>query len=255
MAGFNYADAAGVGTDTIDRSVLGAPFVNIVQKGSPEFDETHPKYAEKKIPDARPGNILFESEHVILPQPLLVVPLAQFPHYTEWKPNKGGYVGTHLPDIVTDPRYRKGNPGTPNEYREYLGANEIVFTITFAIAFKHGEEWKRGMIAFTSTQLKKARAWSKTIIKLEHPNVPAGMAPPIFAASYQISTTPESNAKGGFFGWVIGAPVILDPVADQSLLERAFAWSKKAQLELPKPRARTELLPPSGESGDEGAPY
>lgn len=254
MAGFDYAAAAGVGTDTIDRSVLGPPFINIIQKGSPEFDETHQKYAEKRIDGCRPGQLLLESEHVILPQPLKVVPLAQFPHYVEWKPNKAGFAGTHLPDIVTDPRYRKGQPGTNNEHREYLGQNEIVFTILFAVMFQHKGEWKNGLIAFQSTQLKKARAWSKTLIKLTVPGLPEGVTPPIFAASYELSTGPESTSKGGFFGWIIGPPRVFDPVADQATLEQAFSLSKKAQLELPKPRAAQAALPAASEA-DEGAPY
>ena len=157
---FDIRKAAGLGTDTIDRSVLGMPFLNIIQKGSPEFDETHQDYARKKIDGCRPGNILFEPERLILPTPLSVIPLAQCQHYTIWKPNKGGFAG-HAPVTITGHRdYRRGQKGTKQEYKEYLGDCELVYTMLFAVLFKVGEEWKRGLIAFTGTQLKHARDWS-----------------------------------------------------------------------------------------------
>lgn len=238
---FDYTKAAGMGKETIDPGVLGLPFLNIIQKGSPEFDETHPKFTEKKIEGCRPGNILFEPERAILPQPLLVVPLAQIPLYTEWKPNKGGFVGNRSLDITQDRNYRKGTPGTPTEFREYLGQNELVYTITFLLLFKQKDVWKKGMIAFTSTQLKAARLWSKTILGIKFPDQP-NLEPPMFAAKYEVTTFADSNAKGGFFSWRITNAGLLSPEADQALLEQAFDAAKNAQLLLPRPQSAQAAL-------------
>lgn len=233
MSGFNFAQAAGIGTDNINREVLGMPFLTIIQKGSPEFDETHTKFKDKNIPGCRPGNILFEPERAILPQPLIVVPLAQTALYTEWKPNKGGFVSNRALDIVNHRDYRKGAPGTPTEFREYLGQNELVYTIYFKLMFKVGEKWKPGMIAFTSTQLKVARQWSRTILSTKLPDLPDVQAP-IFASSYKLTTFADSNAKGGFFSWQVERDRILNPTADQALLEEAFASTKEALASLPR---------------------
>lgn len=250
---FDFSKANGMGTDNVDRAVLGPPFINIIQKGSPEFDETHPKYKEKKIEGCRPGNILFEPERLILPQPVTVIPLAQTALYTEWKPNKGGYVCNRATSIIEDRMYRKGTPGGPDQYKEYLGQNELVYTITFMLLFQHGSEWKKGMIAFTATQLKHARNWSKTILNIRMEGL--DIRAPIFAAKYNLTTVADSNAKGGWFGWQIANAGILSPEADQALLETAFEASKHAQLNLPKPQVAAAL--PSGEVEvvSDGNPY
>jgi len=242
MSDFDYTKALGLGTSTIDRSVMGMPFIGIIQKGSPEFDETHRKYSERKIDGCRPGNVLFEPERAILPQPLEVIPLATTTLYTEWKPNQGGFVGNRDLTIVSHPDYRKGAPNTPTQYREYLGQNELVYTIYFFVLFKHGEKWKRGIIAFTSTQLKFGRAWTKMIIQTKIPGL-EGEAP-IFACSYRLSTIADSNEKGGFYSWKIEKHKLLDPAADQQLLENAFAETQKAQAQLPKPADAPALPEP-----------
>lgn len=242
MSGFDYSKALGLGTSTIDRSVMGMPFIGIIQKGSPEFDETHRKHAEKKIEGCRPGNILFEPERAVLPQPIEVIPLATTTLYTEWKPNQQGFVGNRDLTVVSHPDYRKGQPGTPTQYREYLGQNELVYTIYFLVLFKHGEKWKRGIIAFTSTQLKVGRAWAKQIVTTKIPGLEG--EPPIFACSYKLSTFADSNDKGGFYAWKLEKAKLLDPVQDQSLLESAFAETQKAQAALPRAQAMAELPEP-----------
>ena len=252
---FDYAAASGIGTDTIDKGVLGPPFLNIVQKGSPEFDETHRSYADKHIDGCRPGNILFEPERRILTQPLSVVPLAQTTAYTMWKPNKGGSAG-NMPLTVTSLKdYRKGTPGTPTEYKEYLGQNELVYTITFLILFKDGSEWKKGLIAFNGTQLKWARNWSKTILGVKIPNLPEGVRPPIFAAKYDLTTFADSNGKGGWFAWKITPAGLINPTSEQALLEQALEGSKGAAMALPGPQAQPALAAAAVVDDSDGAPY
>lgn len=236
---FDITKAAGLGTDTIDPSVRGLPFLTIIQKGSPEFDETHVKHAEQKIEGCRPGQIVFAPERVVVPQPLTVIPLAQAVLYTEWKPNKGGFVGNRSVDIVGSKDYRKGTPGTPTEHKEYLGQNELIYTIMFMVLFQHQNEWKKGMISFSATQLKAARQWSRMILGTKYPN--QDIKPPIFAAKYQLSTVAESNAKGGWFAWRVAQGTLLSPEADQALLENAFDASRSALRELPKPQAQPQL--------------
>lgn len=255
--GFDYAQAAGAGTDTIDSQVLGPPFITIIQKGSPEFDETHKKYAEKKIDGCKPGQILFEPKRLILPQPLSVIPLAQTALYTEWKPNKGGFVGNRDVTVTSERGYRKGAPGSKDQYREYLGENELVYTITFMILFRQQEGWHKGMIAFTSTQLKHARNWSKAILNLKFPEafkVPADATPPIFASKYDLSTFADSNTAGGWFAWKIVPAGILDPERDQQLLSEAFEAHKEARTALPR-ASQAALTSAASEVVEDDKPY
>ncbi len=240
MSGFDIAKASGMGTSTINRDVLGMPFITIIQKGSPEFDETHKDYAAKHIENCRPGNFLFEPERMILEQPLELIPLAQTTHYTEWKPNKGGFMGNHPLSVVSDRNYRRGQKGTKTEYKEYLGQNELIYTILVAVLFKAGSKWKKGLISFTGTQLKHARNWSKGILGVKYAELP-DVQPPMFAALYKATTRAEQNSEGGWFGWNIQKDRVFDLKADQEILELAFEAGSAAIASLPKPESQKAL--------------
>lgn len=239
---FDFTKAAGMGTDSLAQSA-GMPFLTIIQKGSPEFDETHRKYPEKKFDGCRPGDVLFETERRLLPKPFLVIPLAQSTLYTEWKPAGGGLVGHRNLDITEHRDYHKGVPGTPTEFKEYLGQNELVFTMYYMVLFQLDNTWKKGIIAFTGKQLRHGRSWAKLILNQKMEGV---QNLPIFAAKYSLNTGPESNEKGGWFGWRIVDAGLLSPEADQALLESAFNTSKQALLDLPRPQVAGAL--PSGEA-------
>jgi len=239
---FDFLQAAGVGTDTIDKSVLGPPFISIIQKGSPEFDETHRQFANKRIEGCRPGQLVFEPTRDILPTPLVVIPIHQVASYTEWKPNKGGFAGNHDLEITAHRNYRRGIKGTPTEYREYLGQNELVYTITFSLLFAHKGEWNKGLIAFTSKQLKMARQWSKSLLGVKVEGMPEDYKAPIFTSKWELSTFPDSNEKGGWFAWQISKGANLNVETDQVILETAFTESKAAAVAaLPKPQPTAAL--------------
>lgn len=235
MSGFDITKVLGAGTDTIDKGVLGLPFIQIVQKGSPEFDETHKDYAEKKIDGCKPGNVFFTPTRKLLATPLTVIPLAITSLYTEWKPRPqgGGFAGNQPLSVVGNRNYRKGAANTPEEHKEWLGDNELKFTIYAALKFLQGDEWVRGLISFNSTQLKPARIWQKQILNLRYPNLPDAV-PPVFAAAWKFNSQPESNVKGGWYGWNIALDRMLDPQTDQKLLEEAFSDHREEQAKLPR---------------------
>lgn len=242
----------GQGTEDIDPSVLGLPFVTIIQKGSPEFDETHRFHKNKHIEGCKPGNILFARSRKILAQPLLCVPVATTTLYVEWKPRDagGGFVGNRPLTITSHEAYRRGAPGSPEEYKEWLGKNELIYTIYFMFLFQLGNDWEKGVISFTQGQLKQARRWLQTIKNVEYTDLP-DVKPPLFAATYQVSTVADSNAKGGFFGWNVVRDRILDFTADEALLTAAEAASVQAMQALPAPTTQKAIPAPAAA----GNPY
>lgn len=247
---FDLKKALGVGTDTIDRSVLGQPFLQIVQKGSPEFDDSHPEHSNKKIVGAKPGDIFCTVDRRILPQPVTVVPVAQATYYTEWKPRTagGGFLGNHPLTVTGSQRYRKGQAGTPDENKEWLGENELKFTITFVVMYLDGEKWKRGILTFNSTQLKHARKWAKQILGLRYEQFPDA-EPPIFAARWKLSTENDSNDKGGWKAWKIELDRMLSPEGDAALMTEAFDMHAKEAPQLLSVSAVKQL------GGGEDVPY
>lgn len=222
---FDLKKAIGAGMAGIDQSTQGMPLLNIVQKGSPEFDETHRDYAEKHIADAKVGDIFASRGRKILSQPILVIPLATTSVYTEWKPKTGGggggFVGTHPLTITGARGYRKGAANTPDANKEWLGQNELKFTIYMALLYKDGDKWEKGMIAFASTQLKRARKWGRDILSVRYKDMP-DIEPPIFAAQWKLETENDGNEKGGWKAWKITLDRVLSPESDAELMEHAF---------------------------------
>lgn len=244
---FDFTKAAGAGTNSIDESVLGLPFIKIIQKGSPEFDETHRDYATKRIEGCRPGDILFAPRRLILQRPVEVIPVAQHTCYTEWKsPQEGkGFVGHQTTSIISDPRYSRGHPDSKEKNKEYLTVNghkhELIYTIYVAVLFKHEGQWKKGLIDFSSTQLKAARQWTKSLLNVRLPDMPEVKAP-IFASQWKLATKAEQNAQGGWFGWDIQFDKVLNAVEDEALLTQAHASNQEAEASFSQGPSTTKTL-------------
>lgn len=260
---FDIMKALGAGTDGIDRSVLGLPFISIVQKLSPEYDKDHPKHNDRKIPDIQVGDIIFDQEKMILPRPITVIPLASTSLYTEWRPKSkmGGLIG-HRPLSVTEHKdYRRGLADTPDAYKEWLGENELTYTTYVSVMFLHNEKWRRGLLAFTSTGLRHSRVWLKNILSLRYPADPEqpgieDSTPPIFAATWTLNTRTDRNNAGSWSTWDIQLGRLLDFATDQALMEKAFAAFGEEQVKLPRtaavslpgPRDNPEATDPADES-------
>ncbi len=239
---FDFKAAAGEGMGDFDRSILGLPFIGIIQKSSPEFDGTHKDFATKEIKGCKPGNILFAPEHRVLSAPLEVIPLAQRTLYTEWKPRKGGFAGNRDLTIVDHPNYKRGTPGSKEQNKEWLGENELIRTIYYAVVFKDNDEWKQGLIGFTSSGLKPARLWGKAIINVRFEGHPTDQ-PPIYSAIWNVGTKVETDAEGnGWFNWDIRIAKVLDPEKDEALLKAGQTLRTEVERKLlPSPKAQQVL--------------
>lgn len=231
-----YGEASGL--ENVSSEDLGIPFLEIVQKGSPEFDSTHAKHSEKKIEGCKPGDLFDSLAREVIPQPIMFVPCLYQKLYVEWKPrgSGGGIAKTHSsPEILTECRRNDKN-------QDVLRNGNIIVTTAYFFGLKLNGTHKPAIISLTSTQLKKAKLWLNiaTAIKVE---TPKGMiTPPLFSHKYALTTGPESNVKGSWFGWKIECAGMLE---DPALI--ADAADLKAQFT----RRQALLLEGPSESGDE----
>lgn len=255
---FDYTQHAGAGTENIDKSVLGMPLLGIIQKGSPQFDETHKNHAQKRIEGCKPGDLFFAPTNRVLPKPLEVVVTGTTTLYTEWRPKSqgGGYVGSRPLTVTTERGYRRGATGTKEEYKEFLGDNELIYTIYMAVRFRLGpDKWENGIVSFTSTQLKKGRAWLKQLTTMLIPGT--DVAAPLFAGLWSIITVPEKNEEGGWFGYEIKLTRILDGTKDEALLTDSSVAFKEMQSKLPSPKAAAAIAEQAegGQAADGEGPF
>lgn len=183
-----YEEDAGVGVSTKaeDRRV---PFVNLLQKGSPQVIKQHPDY----VPGAEAGMFWIKGEEPV--QTMWVQPLVMRHFYKEWyTPRGSGIAGTYtkLPEGAVE--VKKKNqvvkwtmPGeasevieTRDQFVNILGENGVV---TPAI------------ISFTGTGHGVWKDWNNTMTKKRQQN---GALAPSYSNIYQIGSR---WVKRGEFDW------------------------------------------------------
>lgn len=248
---YDFSAEAGAGFDNVKSGDLSIPFFVILQDGSPEVKKTHKDYATKGIKGALAGMVLNTvTKELYITEPgeagrppsedggyFEFIPCMYQKLYVEWKSRDsgGGIVESHSDDslLLKCTKNEKGQDVLPN--------GNILQTTAyfFGVALINGDP-VRGVIGLSSTQLKKARQWLNisTSLKLVGPN--GKFTPPLYSHRYKLSTTPESNAKGSWYGWEIK---VNGPVNDVSLITNAkevYAQSKAGNVKL--------LAAPEGES-------
>ncbi|CAB4182534.1 hypothetical protein UFOVP1090_18 [uncultured Caudovirales phage] len=211
---YDFSQDAGAGFENVKQGDLSIPFLVILQDGSPEVKKTHKDYATKGIKGAQAGMVLNTvTKELYITEPgelgkepasngglFEFIPSMYQKLYVEWKSREsgGGIVESHSDDtlLMKCKKNEKGQDVLPNG--NILQTTAYFFGLALT---KDGPV--RCVIGLSSTQLKKARQWlnMSTAIKLQGPN--GAYTPPLFSHKYRLSTTPESNEKGSWYGWQI----------------------------------------------------
>lgn len=212
-AGFDAAmllEDAGAGTEDMGMRDLSTPFLSILQQLSPQVNKRDSKYIE----GAEASMIHNAATHAIYDgeQGVLIVPCGYQRRYTEWKPNRGGLVK----DWGTDESgYQSCNVGEKGQHTTGNG-NVINEAAVFYAFLLDGGSVSEVIIQMSGTEFKKAKGWNSLIknYKIPHPTDPQQQInPAIFYSTYRMTTVPEQNDQGNWFGWKIekGADVLTLP--------------------------------------------
>lgn len=211
-----YTEVSGL--EQVRQEDLGIPFLMILQATSPELKKTSQKY----IAGAAAGDVINtltrEIVHTQGGEPITVIPCVFERLYVEWKPRDagGGLVRSHRDaGILTEcKRNEKNQDILPN-------GNVVVNTCYFFLQRLSEKAPERAVISMASTQGKKARAWLNLAMSCRSNT---GGVLPFFSHTYLLSTVPEQNAQGEWFGWKIER---MSPVTDRSLIEGSAAIARQ----------------------------
>lgn len=200
--GNNFEDDAGGGFESTDVKSYAVPFVAILQALSPQVLEGEAEY----IPGASPGMLcntvtgeLFSGKEGIR-----IIPCAYKRQYVEWKPRTsgGGFVAAHDIDegeklLKVTQRDEKGNSVLPT-------GNILADVRMHYVLLVKDNDIDMAIISMGSTQIKKSRRWMTQMnnIKLARQDGSKFTAP-MFANKFHLTTVPERNDKGNWFGWKI----------------------------------------------------
>lgn len=203
-----YLDDAGGGFEEADSSAYAIPFLQVLQSGSPQCKKSDGAYIkgaeEGKFYNTVTQDVSDGEEGII------VIPCHYTQRFVEWQPREsgGGFVREWLPgEAPSTTKDDKGRDALPN-------GNVLVDTRNHYVQILSPDgTLTPAIIAFTSTQVKKSKQWMSKMqgIKVKGP---AGFVPaPMFSRSYKLTTVPESNDKGSWFGFKIESNGIVEDAA------------------------------------------
>ena len=195
VVGYDYGDDAGDGFQGTTQDDLSIPFLNILQKGSPEVED-------QTIEGAQEGDILNSVTKELIKAMdkdaagLIMVPCHKETGYVEWvkRDNGGGFVGKHKTDSDIVAKAIKKNGGSKFGGLETDEGNDLVETVEIfgLILNDEGTEVEGfGVLTLTSTKLKAAKDWYTAMFSIKG-------KPPIYANRARIKTFKDSNKKGKF---------------------------------------------------------
>lgn len=198
-----FAEDAGVGQENMDRNDYAIPRIRILQDLSPQVKKTEQGY----IKGAEAGMIcdpvseqVFSGEHGVL-----VIPISYRRSHIEWRTREkgGGIVADHGADGAILDQTKKDDRGRailPNGNQITINAEYFVFVVDPTTG-SHTPY----VLGMSGTQLKKSRRWNTMInqLRIQHPSGSGTINPAMFYRTYKLSTEPERNEQGSWFGWHI----------------------------------------------------
>jgi len=189
---------AGSGQDGMSKDDILMPRLGILQQMSDQINKRHGDY----IDGAEAGHIFDNVAKTAHDgeQGITVVPITYRRAHIEWKPDRGGLVADHGSDSSCLESCTRGEKG------EYMTAdgNQIVITGEFLVyVLDDNGGYFPALISMSGSQFKKAKQWNAMISRLMVPIKGKSENPAMFWTAYQLSTVPESNDLGSWFGWGI----------------------------------------------------
>ena len=206
-----FAADAGSGMEGATSESFAIPFLSVLQKGSPQVDE-----ASGAALDGAKAGMLFDNVNSRMfdgKAGVIVVPCAYKRVFLRWGQRSGdnaGFRGEMSADAVAtmraagqivdmDGRLFVPLPdGTVNDKKcdsVRDTRNHYVLLIDAATG-----GWTQALISLTSTQIKKSKMLMSSLASVKFSG-PAGMyTPPTFANLVRLTTIPESNDKGTWYG-------------------------------------------------------
>lgn len=219
LVGAMEADA-GQGMEGATVESFAIPFLSVLQSNSPQVDEA----SGAAIDGARAG-MLFESVTGALysgkpDAGVRVVPCAYRRVFLRWGPRSGdgaGFRGELTPERVAADRAagliveidgRLYFPGENGEIRRAkdgtIQCDRAVDTRNHYVLILNGEgadcSWMQALVSLSSTQIKKSKNIMAALASVKVRGAAGLYTPPTFASVMRVTTVPESNDKGNWYG-------------------------------------------------------
>jgi hypothetical protein len=211
------------GEDTMDDFAQGdflVPYLRILQQLSKELQRGHQKY----VKDAQAGEVINSAtkQRWDGDAGFYVIPVSFSHRFQAWRPNNGGPADDYGAD---DTIYKSLKPDDRGKRLNAEG-NEVTDSNQYFVFIVDPQtgDFEMGVISMSGSQAKKARQWNSVINNRRERVGGKSVRPPMYFYAYKVTTVPESNEQGNWYGWSIsaeeGMPVSKIPNA-RAILEAA----------------------------------
>jgi hypothetical protein len=258
-----YSDHAGEGREDFTSGDFAIPFLGILQKLSPQVDETAAKY----IADAKAGMIFNTVSSDVFPAltgvgvkeegaGIKVVVAAYKKFFVEWRDREegGGFVAQHLPDSDAH-KSATPDPEKPSKLRLPNGNLLVETTYYYVLQVKDDAEPEWAVIAMSSTALKTSRKLNNALNGRKVRIGNEDKAVPIYGQIIQLQTGTEKNNNGqSWYGWTFKA---LGLNLDANLFKAAVAYREAVEANKVRATAPPTDVPEGSQGGgqSEQAPF
>jgi hypothetical protein len=176
------------GFEKITNDTMSIPFLRYAQDGSPQLKKTKPEYIE----GLKPGQYFNSVTKKIHGDKARVIVLG-FDHvYTEWKPNRGGFVSIHdvgnAQKLAVNPQDFKG--------WETSEGNELNETYMYYVLIEGHEGEGIAVLSLSSSNIGPAKAWNRQMMTTMMPDGRKAMPHWI---TWDLSTMIASNDQGEWY--------------------------------------------------------
>lgn len=241
---------AGAGLEHVTTADQMIPFLRILQSNSPQAIKRNAAYVESAEPSMLINTAttrVYDGE-----KGCLVIPCTYQRRYTEWWPRdddaKGAETGKGLvrdwgqdDSILAKTTKDKRNRDVTAQ-GTYISTDGTFYCL---LVDEETGAHERVVVTMTSTQLKKSRRWNTIMssFQIPRPDGRGTFTPPIFYRSYRLTTVPEGNDNGDWFGWAVApGPLVPELPAGADLYNAAKAFREAVNAGLVKaaPAARED---------------
>lgn len=209
LAVVDYDDDAGSGFEQADKDAFAIPFLSVLQSGSPQVKKSDGAY----IKGAEEGS-LFNSvtqEIAAGEAGVKVIPCYYTRRFVRWGAREagGGFKAEYTSDdpIISTVKNIDGRSYFPEADGSVNPKASDILVDTrnhYVLIVRDDGSFSPAVVSMTSSQLKKSRQWMSKMDGLKFTGKDGQVkTKPMFSHLYTLSTVPESNDSGSWFGYKV----------------------------------------------------
>lgn len=195
-----FEEDAGDGFEHTTKDDFAIPFLQVLQKMSPQVDPEEDTFIE----GAKPGQLINSVSEELWDGKtgVLVIPVHYERKFLEWIPRakNGGLAAEHdvdtglllLDECTSNEKNIDIHPGTGNEIHD---------TRThYALLLGEDGGYAPAVISMARTKIKASKKWMSLMNGIKKRRASGGLyTPPMFANAYRITSEARSNEQGTFY--------------------------------------------------------